>query len=346
MSNVDKRALYEALQADAGRLGISVQELVRRITSGAHVVGGGSGVPVRGAEIFAPPIHMSTGEGHMPQIEEPGDPDADDIDDLADRRARALAACDGDDLAAEEMLQTERRRSITAQATVSGNPASALKNMMGSTATVRSGATPTDAPTVALWNADSDAESRAVGVTFSMLPVSIQFGAFDVKPFGVVRWGCRGVSALAEVDIGTGCRFAVEGSQVSLQVGVDAAVAPANPCSLIMSGMLSFSPVMRPTPITRTVYIESVAPSSTTAGTPIKPFAKSVSFWRAALSTGPIVLHFRNSALQDLYTVSIAANAVLTDPVPLANDVTQIAVENQDGINTLQHARLIFNLSF
>jgi hypothetical protein len=265
-----------------------------------------------------------------------------ELEELIELRQSALHLCDGDEFAAEILVLEWSRKAAQELPTVAGNPASALSNMLGSTATVHSGTTPANAPTVAYWVADSDAESRAVGVEFSMVPVNPTFGAFDVKPFGIVQFGTRGTLAQVEVDIGTGCRFAVEASQVILQVGVDPSVSPALDCDLILSGSLSFSPVARPTPITRTIYFENIGKSANTAGIPIKPFAKSVSFERAPDSSGCSLL-FQNSALQTLYSVSLGSGARLTDPIPLANDVTQLVIVNgSDAV--LQHARLIFNL--
>lgn len=339
------KQVFDKIKDFADKRGIPVNDAVKMFVeaSRARVIGAG---PVD-YEMPDPPTYMSTGEGNMPQIEPVQHGEGDDFDDLANEREQALADGGGDDLAREVIFQRNYRNRLAKTPLISGNPASALQSLMGSTQTVHSGtgtAGGATAPTVARWAADSDAETRPVGVTFGMAPVDPHFGTADVKPFGIVQFGTTGALLQAEVDIGTGCRFSVEASQVILQVGVDSAVAPATACDLILSGLLSFGMVSKPTPMTRTVYIDNLGAGASTSGIPIKPFAKSVQFWRAPV-TEAVTIEFHNSALQLLYSFVLAANATMTDPIPISNDCTQIVI-NDTGAGGLTHGRLIFNLSF
>lgn len=328
----DKRALLQALKEDAARMGITVPELIRRITSGAHIIGA-----AQPREMNDPPTYMASGEGNMPQIEGYGEP-TDDFEEMAIAREQALVEAGGDDLAREVIYQKGIREKLQANNLISGNPSSAAKAAMGSIATVKSGVLGSNAPTVAYWTADSDAETRCVGVTLGMVPVSPTFGNFSVKPFGIVQWGTRGQLQSMEVDILTGCRFTVEGSQVILQVAQDVAVAPAADSQLILSGMLSFGSVSRPSPMTRTVDIVNA-----NQAIPIKPFAKMFYIHRIPTSD-QITVQIQNSGLQLLGEVPIAANAVFTDPIIIPNGATQINIIDVTG--TFTRATVVFMLAF
>jgi hypothetical protein len=338
-NNIDPRELYKMLQQDASRLGISVEELIGRITGGAQVLGDVG--PTR--KVAGRPTYMSTGEGGMPQIENEQIGETDDFEDMVNEREAALVEAGGDDLAREVIFQKKLRGIAQANQLVSGNPASALKAAMGSIATVQSGVLGSNAPTVAYWTADNDAETRCVGVTLSMVPVDPTFGNFSVKPFGIVQWGTRGQLNLAEVDILTGCRFTVEGSQVIVQVAQDVAVLPANSSSLLLSGMLSFGSVSRPVPITRTVDVGALGAGTSSAGIPIKPFAKSFYFWRIPTASA-VTVQMTNSGLQVLGEVVIAANTSFTDPIIIPNGCTRIVIV--DGGAGMTRGEIVFNLAF
>lgn len=339
MSPQEAQQLMQQINRDAAAAGVSPREFLRRLVAGQHVVGSlGAG------EIPSGPTYIASAGNVWNDIADEQTGEMDDFEQLAYEREQALVEAGGDDLAREVIFNNRARSRAQANQTISGNPSSAQKSVMGTTAQVASNTLADTAPTVAYWTADDDAESRCVGVTFAMLPVSPYFGAYEVKPFGVVQFGTRGLLALAEVDIGVGCRFSVEASQVILQVCQDPIGSGGNASTLTLSGMLSFGSVSRPTPMTRTVYIENLLSGTTTAGIPIKPFAKSVSFWRAPVASD-VTIEFHNSSLGLLYSYVLAANTIMADPIPLANDVTQIII-NASGAGNITHGRLIFNLSF
>lgn len=269
--------------------------------------------------------------------------DDDDFAQQVERRNQLLVENDGDELRRDVALQSADRAALAADAPFHNtNPVTAATALLGGTAVVQSGTDSTKAPQIANW-VGNDAESRMVAFSFTMQPVDPHFGTADVKPVGFLQFGTRGIlSPVVEIDVLVGCIGAVPASQVLLSVGVDPAVSPAAPCSLTISGSLGFDPVHRTTPLTRTVYIDSLLSGTTTAGIAIKPFAKSVTFWRAPVASD-VTIEFHNSALGLLYSVVIAGGSILTDPIPLANDVTNIVI-NASGAGNITHGRLIFNL--
>lgn len=324
---------------------VLMAQFINEFTARAQQVIGAAGDTTYNSDPIAVrdrPLQIVRDDGGMIDVADVETEDS-DFTDLVRDRERALQDAGGDDLAAEEIFRS-RARTAVAEEPHTRNPVSAEGAALGSAIQVKSGTVAASAPTVANWS-DKDAKTRQVAISFAMAPVSPTFGAFAVKPFGIVQFGTAGYLASFEVDIGTGCIFSVPASQVLLSVGNDVEVSPESPSTLLLSGMLSFDPVFHSTPMTRTIYIENVPASSNSANIPIKPFAKNVRFWRAALSTGPVTLQFNNSALQTLYSISIAANATLNDSIPLANDVTTIVIANGDGANALTHCRLIFELA-
>lgn len=286
------------------------------------------------------PLHLVRNSGGMIDVTEPSHA-TDDFSELVRDRNRAMEEAGGDELAAE-VIYRDQIRHETASEPQMRNPISAEGAALGASALVKSGTTQASAPTVANWS-DKDARTRMVAIAFSMAPVDPGFGAFSVKPVGYVQFGTAAYSALMEVDIGTGCIFALPASQVLLSVGNDAALAGENASTLQLSGMLSFDPVSKSTPLTRTVVVDNIPHQTTTGGIPIKPFAKRVWFYRTPI-TGTVSIEFHNSALQTLYSVPIAANAVQSAPIPIANDVTTIVINNNDAAVDITHGRLIFEL--
>jgi hypothetical protein len=346
-NGIDKRALLEALTQDAAKAGISVQELIKRITSGAHQVIGMA--PVRGAEMHDPPTYLSTGEGNMPQIEDRhhgGENGGDDFDDLVRNREQALIDADGDDLAREQIFRDRAHDTLHEAANfVRSAPVSVLKGNLGQTAQVKSGAPTVE---VARWQGD-DAESMHVACTFSAVPSGFATpnAASDFRPYGVVLWGTRGMLTNAvEVDLvgdGNGATFMVSGSQVLLQVGVDAQFPGLNPTSLIIGGMLSFSGQYRQTPLTRTQYVDvATAAGATTAFLQIKPWARRVWVFRTDAAQS-IDIQFQNAGVGAVYTVSVAANTNMTQPVPISGDVTHLKIKNT-GAGSISAMRIVYEL--
>lgn len=109
---------------------------------------------------------------------------------------------------------------------------------------------------VANWGG-KDAECCPITVTLA--PVQGLVGQYTLTPlpYGIVRWGTRGFLVSAEVDIGTGTQFTVGGSYATIEVALedvlDPAISSTNPNDFAnLAGMLSFWPVVRTKPITRT----------------------------------------------------------------------------------------------
>lgn len=244
-----------------------------------------------------------------------------------------------DDLSHKSSLKQHQK---DAQASIAPhynpNPSSVSKGTLGGQDRVPTG----ENRQVANWPGD-DSETRPVSIVFA--PVQ-QIGETPneppiLRPFGIIQFGTRGFLTRAEVDIGLGCQFTVPASAVTLQVAMEPSTPPG---SMILAGMLSFNPIVRWSPITRTLYGDQVGWVGTSvAPFIVPPFAKNVSFWRNPITTA-VTLFFLDSSGAESYRVVLAANTIMTDPIPLSGDIVSIGTDV--GLVGLTSAKLIFGLSF
>jgi hypothetical protein len=270
----------------------------------------------------------------------------DDLDTAIDI-ARAMPTSDS--LAHKAMLRQRKeaeREDVSPHVAI--NPRSANRGTLGGQQRVFNNlsAGPLNMQ-VALWNADADVECLPVTVTFgSVTPVGNTFGG-DVptsalfRPYGIIQWGTRAAAINAEVDIGLGTQLTLGASMVSLQVALES-VAAAPSGFMDLTGMLSFHPVIRFTPVTRTKYFDAdgIATSVTFA---VPKFAKNVVLWRATSAQG-LDIDFLNSQGFVVYSFSVAAGTTMLTPVPLTGEVYFIKVTRQ-GVGFMGSLTALFQLS-
>lgn len=221
---------------------------------------------------------------------------------------------------------------------VRNNPRTAARSALGNTVSVKSGTNRDNAIQVASWTGD-DIDATNMTVTLALVGQQLSGSAANiVRPFAVCKFGCRGVWAFAEVDIGQGCQFTVSGSSIAVSVGMDDDGA-TNTATALLTGMVSFRNVNHGNPMTRTLY-SATAGSAKTLQVP--PFAKSVLFYNND-STQTYTLAFKDNAGNTAYTLSVAASAApQTVPTPLSGDIEQITVTPGGGTPTV---RLVFQLA-
>lgn len=226
------------------------------------------------------------------------------------------------------------------------NPPSILSggSSLGNYQIVSSGEDPKD---VANW-AGEDAETTCVSCTFAPVEYLTQVsGSTSFRPFGTVRFGNRGFSAFAEVDVGLGVQFTVSASQVRLQVGMDPVSAALTiPGTMKLTGMVSgFKPIVRTAPITRTRYIDDVT-GGTSVTVSIPPFSKEVWVYRTTTSAAMTVVVL-DEATTPIYSVALAGGVVSLDPIMLSNDAVyvQVVAPGAAGAGDLGHVRCIFGLT-
>jgi hypothetical protein len=221
------------------------------------------------------------------------------------------------------------------------NPVSVLKGVLGGQIQV----TRQDVPkTVAYWVGD-DAETLPVTVTVAPVRQSTTT-ASSFRPIATVQFGTRGFLVTVEVDIGVGCQFTVSGSQVTVQVGMDQTAivnsGSAGSGPMTLTGMLSFYPMVRETPVTRTIYVDTITAVEQKVSVPA--LAKNVSIWRTAGATAILLNFYDSNNIAIVYSFSLAANATMLSPgIPLTGDVEFIGVSTTAGADT--PGRLIFELS-
>lgn len=284
--------------------------------------------------------------------------------DQAEQIAQAIPTAD--DLAYKAQLRDEFKKQITEEAPfVRISPYSVLRGTLGNAAIVASGpeviapgtSQSLDATTgstnvqflpmkatVADW-IGRDEESLPVSCAFAPLNATIAVdsgvSSAGLRSYGVVRYGTRAYQAEIEVDIGRGTQFTVPGSAVQLQVALEPIPDGfgGEPTFAQLAGMLSFYPIVRTEPVTRTRYVDALgAGDNVTLTVPAQ--AKSVTFWRVPQSE-PFQLDFRTVSGSVAYSVTILANANMTTPILLSPDIVAVRVTATAGaIN----GRLIFGL--
>lgn len=273
-----------------------------------------------------------------------------------------------DDLTAkaqDQQIQRDAARDLAPP--VSINPASAYHGLLGGQATVYpltdgAGNYVQTSTEVARWTG-RDTEACPVSIALDPLPANVaplytgQTGVIPppappavnpiIRPFARIQFGTRDGLVKVEVDIGSGTQIVVPASNVYVEVGLDA----GSNTEFRMSSSLAFSTVLRTLPTTRTVYIDAQATDSNPANSfqilrPARAI-ELVGFERVdpAAAYTLYFLGVDNNVSNPLYVRTIAANAILTAPIFLSNDVYYIWVSKTAGAGT-SNARVIFGLEF
>lgn len=262
---------------------------------------------------------------------------------------RAFALPDGsfaDDLSAMVSMREEQQiREDGETPRVLITPPSARKGLLGGAALMANGA---PAQRVVNWSADRMDEA---------IPLSIFVGPVASDPLGVfptagaqnrgyanIYWlGGRGVPMSAQVDVGKGKHFNLHGSFCAVDVGLDAGNAAG---SMSLGAWLSFYPVSRQTPMTRTIYIAALAAAGTSTqiipscATGLLPLQVDL----ATFTSSGILMTFRDRNANVIYRDTLLTNGSQVAPIPLSDDAYDVVITNNEaGAVTM---RLIFELSF
>ncbi len=246
----------------------------------------------------------------------------------------ALDVADGmsgitDDLTRKAMLRSQEHARLETVAPFARiNPPSILKGTMGGQDRVATGDGVTEVERnaqVALWGGD-DAETTSVTVTFSQVQQLnnaaglVMTSDAVVIPYGIIQFGTRGFLVKAEVDIGLGCQITLSASRVSLQVALEPTTGIRKTAQL--SGMLSFHPIVRTKPITRTKYFTTAVAAVTVL---CPAFAKDVVVFRDTIGVAMTLL-FLDSNAAVRYVFTLAAGVVQTDD-SASNVASKICVD-------------------
>lgn len=269
----------------------------------------------------------------------------DDFDELVENRTKAMIEGHGDDLSRDALMITGDRAALVQEAPFQRiNPPSVLNTPIGGQVVVNSDGKTKE---VARW-AGNDAETSAVTVTFGPVgtAASIPFvGPLPVRPFGVCRFGTRGFLSELVFDVGRGVQFTVTGSTVILEAGVEF-IDPVSvgQTTLTLTGMLSFHPTEKDMTITRSSYVDNLAFGGASVLIDTPNFADNLICFRSD-QTSPFTLEFIDQRFVTRYSVSTAASANMTVPVPLSGDIYHIRLTNNAvGPGGTAMFRLIFGL--
>jgi hypothetical protein len=259
--------------------------------------------------------------------------------DLADTIARVNPVAD--QLQHFANMRSVKHQLLDSQAPFARiTPPSVLKGTLGNQALV----IPGQRKQVAAWYGE-DAESLPFTVTVSPVKAAtftqadVPIAGFDLRPFAEIQWGTRSSLLSIQVDIGQGCQLTLGGSMVTVQVGLDLVSLATPPQSMLLAGMVSFYPIVRTQPITRTLYVADSTVFS------IPAFGKSVFFIKkdfGELAKAATVIFFDSTGTEvGRYTVVVGAQQSLTFPLP--GNAMFIRVVNLAGPDVL--GELIFDLA-
>lgn len=261
---------------------------------------------------------------------------------------RAFALPDGsftDEMSAMVALRQEKQAQEDDEAPrVSINPPSARKGLLGGAGLMANGA---PAQRVVNWSADRMDE--AIPLSIFVGPVgSDQFGVFTAngaqnRPYANVYWlGGRGTPMSAQVDIGKGKHFNLHGSFCAVDIGLDAGNAAG---SMSLGAWLSFYPVSRQTPMTRTLYMSIAAAGTSTqiipsCATGLLPLQVDL----ATFTSNGILMTFRDRNGTTTHVSTLQLNGQQVSPIPIGDDDYDIVFTNNEAGTVA--IRAIFELSF
>lgn len=220
------------------------------------------------------------------------------------------------------------------------NPVSVNRGILGNLQNVTAGG---PALQVANWQGET-AETVPMTVTFFYYPSTLNISSFDYRPFGRVQFGSNGIITTVDVDIGLGTQFTVSGNVITLQVGLETPGGgiPATPLLPRFGGTVSFYPVVRTTPVTRTRYVDALD-GGQNAIIQIPNFAKSVNFYRVPDMAATISFLGTTAIYTVVGYAPGADNAVRK--FPISDDMTTIEISNTAAPGTALNVRAVFDLN-
>lgn len=267
-----------------------------------------------------------------------------------------------DDLTQMAQVQAAQSAAVAEAAPFTSiNPPSSVDALLGGSAKVTTAGPPVE---LARWTAESQVESCPVTVGLGRVapnPNTIDGDAagslLPFRPFAIVQYGTRNASISFEVDIGPGTQFTIGATAVNVMVQMDAykpgtSFAANEYGSLVLAGQLSFYPIVRTAPVTRTIYYDAgqietnyVQIEAANVITIVVPlFAKRVSFFRDnSIAAGADTYNFQDSQGNTVTLGTVAANAYFTEPVLLPGDVYFIQIQGAGA--SLASYRFVFELS-
>lgn len=282
-------------------------------------------------------------------VHTPPDEFEDDFTALLRQKGEAREGVEGDDLKQE--IQYRRMMSAEANARaprVRTSPASLGEAVMGSELVIVGG----NAPVVAAyWNGDAD-ESTTIAVMLSRaarINAGFPTGAdpntakpFAYRPFARVLLGTRAGIATFDVDVNRGCHFSVACSSITVLLGIDAPPSGSVAATMLLAADIALGRVRSQIPIARTSYVDSLANAGTQAIV-VPAFAQALLPIQRSDLAGAVNVDFRDANATVLYSRALSAGQVMTENIPVADDVYDVLVTN-NGPNTSNY-RLVWGLA-
>ena len=171
-------------------------------------------------------------------------------------------------------------------------------------------------------------------------PFPTASGSQPLRLVANCQFGNHGGKFSFDCDVGTGTAFTLNCSSIYVSVGMEA--SSSRP-SWDVFGSLGFYAINRTRPLTRTAYIEDLAPETTT--TLVRPnFANTVEFIGRSDRAVQVTLNFQDLAGNTVVQRHLTASQY-GDYIPMSNDTYLINVTNDSTTVTLD-LRIIFGLGF
>ena len=207
-----------------------------------------------------------------------------------------------------------------------------------------------ESDTVLLWQGDKkEAQSITIDVGLIKGEVQVAGSVGSNRPYGLIDYGTDGYKNNVKFDVGCGTRFTVAGNYVSVMLGMDPPRVGLTPGQMTLGASLGFFAAPSIAPVTCTQYVDQIG-ANATVGRILRP-AKAVAIlppqgYNGATLGVPndfnVTLIFSDWSGNLLYWLTFDIGTVVC-PIPLTNDVAEIAVKN--NTNHVGHIYFPFQLA-
>lgn len=168
---------------------------------------------------------------------------------------------------------------------------------------------------------------------------------YSYRPFMRITWGTsRGAPFEAVVDVGRGIQVTLAAAYIYANAGMDVPRSTDVAGSMVVSGSLNYYSAARQAPAMRTIYIDDLANTSTSAQFNIPAFATGLlPIQVSEATTGACTIRWYDVAGRVLYRSQLLTPGAQVAPIPVANDAYSFDLTNDGSASA--NFRCMFQLS-